>query len=465
MLRCFLCLIEENGNTDHHLLIPIQVTAPVQVEIDQFNRRTRRANARAGIKHRIHVPTPLPVKIIGAGYGWLQSRMVTLPVVPTPVPFIVATLKSQERPMTLQYVGIEMLKSPVYLFQLVFKRQIRQRRLRQQVEKKMIEDRHYESLIAKGQEQEQEQAAWDSLVGPEYLELLETDRKSDENAMETRQQVEWNAILTCINVHVLLAQRSAAARLPCANLLIPAKTGSSRKDTVQDPAKEKITQANLKTEDPVLAAVVLSPTPLPTELQGDASTEPASVIVKDTDCARETTIEPRVSDHSFIIGALLISSLALQDVPLPSSPPPSPSPLPASPLPSNAELDDSTTHQDTPGDATILVSPPREVQVCSDVVRDIHFSNTHLRKLSSTSSLRRLPLHPPKPPLLSLNLDSSTAYPPSGTVLKSSSWILLSPPRYPSPHQPSTIHYPTSNSISMSWISLHHKKLRPRRLS
>ena len=267
-------------------------------------------------------------------------------------------------------------------------------------------------------------------------------------------------------MHVLLAQQSAAARLPCPNLLIPAKTGSSRKDTVQDPAKEKVTQANLKTEDPVLAAVVLSPTPLPfAELQGDASTESVPVIVKDTDCARETTIEPRVSDHSFIIRALLISLPALQEVPLPSSPPPSPSPLPASPLPSNAELDDSTAHQDTLGDATIPPSPPREVQVCSDVVRDIHISDTHLRKLSSTSSLRRLPLHPSKPPLLSLDLDSSTASPPSGTVLKSSSWILLSPPRYPSPHQPSTIHYPTSNSISMSWISLYPKKLRPRKLS
>src|SRR4051794_7987038 len=62
-----------------------------------------------------------------------------------------------------------------------------------------------------------------------------------------------------------------------------------------------------------------------TELQDGASTESVAIIVKDTCYAREMTIEPEVSDHSFINRALLIFFICFTGRPTPrasSSPSP-----------------------------------------------------------------------------------------------------------------------------------------------
>ncbi len=60
---------------------------------------------------------------------------------------------------TLQYLGIEMLNSLVYL-EFVFRKQIHQLRLRQPAGMKMTEDGQYESLAAREKMQDQEQAAY-----------------------------------------------------------------------------------------------------------------------------------------------------------------------------------------------------------------------------------------------------------------------------------------------------------------
>ena len=222
-----------------------------------------------------------------------------------------------------------------------------------------------------------DQIGWTALVSPAYLELLETEQAED---------VQWGTLAACLAAHSMVSTRLVARRRPCPNLLILAQVDStssqrlvtqvvveevSRADNQQVADVQEAT-AEIEVIETALVAVVPSPD---IELQGDSTAltvnpeEPkqAGETIIDTAGTQSSGTKPEVRDRPFPCQTSLTFFRVVQDVPLPlslsSSPLSTSSVLP--PL-ETAELDYSPAVTDLdPSTASNEVQDPQETPVTS----------------------------------------------------------------------------------------------------
>ena len=245
--------------------------------------------------------------------------------------------------MTLGDVAITLAKSPLYLYQFVFEKQIRWRELRQEVERKWIGDLERKARLEQQRTHQEQQVAWDSLVGQEYVELRKAEAftlSCDQigwtalvspaylELLETEQaeDVQWGTLAACLAAHSMVSNRLIARRQPCPNLLILAQVDStsaprlvtqvvveevSRADNQQVADVQEDTAETEVVDTALVAVIVIPASSLDIELQVDSTPSLAALTVNpeepkqagetiiDTAGTQSSGTKPEVRDRPF----------------------------------------------------------------------------------------------------------------------------------------------------------------------